>query len=388
MKFISITNRELEYGIKVDEIFWVQNRALTKEMVRDSKDEEILADIVAYMALPEVPRSSSEVLDEYYGLTEGMRKDEIEAALRRKNPDAIRLQLIKVYDEIRRILDESGKRFNELISDQNLQLVPRYFQVVFLSFYELMFVERMEVANYRGLVEQLKNIAQNIRITVGGNWSSANKTNNIRAVKGIIRNCFKPKEQIDPAVDSWLTEFETLLTQSKTEQSLYDFKQGFTKLDGRGEFDQECFDKIIKTLTAMANHSPGAVGYVCVGVADNDNHAKRVESLYSIESKEYRSFKITGIGHEAVRLQGSVDKFFRWLIQKVQTQPIDQSVKDSIGRTIRLVNYYGKDVVLFNLSASRDPIAYENKYYQRIGANLQEVKFSEYPELFRRFTQV
>jgi response regulator of citrate/malate metabolism len=52
-----------------------------------------------------------------------------------------------------------------------------------------------------------------------------------------------------------LTEFETLLTQSKIEQTLYDFKQGFTKLDGRGDFDQDSFDKIIKTLTAMANHS-------------------------------------------------------------------------------------------------------------------------------------
>lgn len=297
MKYISITNRELEYGIKVDDIFWVKNNVLRKEMVRESKDEEIVADLVAYMALPETPRSSSEVLDEYYGLVEGPRRDEIEAALRRKNPDVIREQFVKVYDEVRRVLDESGRRFSELISEQNLQSVPRYFQVVFLSFYELMFVERMEIANYRGLIDCLINIGQNIRITRGGNWSSANKTNNIRAVKGIIRDCFKPRERIDPSIDSWLTEFETLLVQSKTEQTLYDFKQGFTKLDGRGEFDQESFNKIIKTLTAMTNHSPNATGHVCVGVADNDNDAKRVESIYGIQCIEYKGFKIAGIGH-------------------------------------------------------------------------------------------
>ncbi|QFS46739.1 GmrSD restriction endonuclease domain-containing protein [Nostoc sphaeroides] len=385
MKYISITNANLEYGIKVNNIFWVKNNVLTKEMVRESKDEEVVAEIVAYMALqPEVPRSSSEVLDEYYGLIPGPRGIDIETALRRKNPDVIKGQFVKVYDEMRRILDESGRKFNELLSNQNA--VPRYFQVIFLSFYELMFIERMQIANRRGLVDSLMNISQNIDITRGGNWSSSNKTKNIKAVKGIVRDCFKPSEREDPALDSWLTEFETLLTQSKTEQALYDFKQGFTKLDGRTEFDQDNFDKIIKTLTAMANHSPNSTGYVCVGVADNDNDAKRVESIYGSQCVEYKGFKITGIDHEATRLKGSVDKFFGWLKQKIESQPIQQSVKSSIGRNIKLIDYHGREVVLFKLSAGRDPTAYDSKYYERIGANVEEIKFSEYNELFRRFS--
>jgi len=385
MKYISITNKELEYGIKVDDIFWVKTNVITKEMVRESRDEEVVADIVAYMALVETPRSSSDVLDEYYGFTEGSRKDEIENALRRKNPTVIREQFVKVYDEVRKILDESGKKFNELISNENA--VPRYFQVVFLSFYELMFNEKMEIADYGGLVDSLTNISQNISILRGGNWSSVNKANNIKAVKGIIRDCFKTRERNDPAVDIWLTEFETLLTQSRTEQTLYDFKQGFTKLDGRGEFDQDNFDKVIKTLTAMANHSPHSTGYVCIGVADNDGDARRVETIYNVQILEYKGFKITGVEHEATRLEGNIDKFFRWLIQRVQSQPVEQAVKDNIGSSIRMVNYYGKDVVLFSLSAGKDPTAYDGKYYQRIGANVQEIKFSEFPNLFRRFSQ-
>lgn len=384
MKYISITNRNLDYGIRVDDIFWVKNSVLTKEMVRESKDEEVVADIVAYIALlPEVPRSSSEVLDEYYGLIKGTKSNEIEMALRRKNPDVIKTQFVKVYDEIRRILDESGQKFNDLLSNQNA--VPRYFQVIFLSFYELIFIERMEIINRRGLVESLINISQNIDIPRGGNWSASNKTKNIKAVKGIIRDCFKPSEREDPAYDSWLTEFETLLTQSKTEQVLYDFKQGFTNLDGRCEFDQDNFDKIIKTLTAMANHSPKSTGYICVGVADNDNAANRVEAIYGIQCVEYKGFKITGIDHEATRLQGSIDKFYRWLIQKLESQPIEQSVKSNI--YIKLFSYHGREVVLFKLSADRDPTAYDGKYYERIGANLKEIKFSEYSNLFRRFTQ-
>ncbi|MEH1819649.1 MAG: hypothetical protein V7L31_11325 [Nostoc sp.] len=270
MKLISITNKNLEYGIKVDEIFWVKNGVLTKEMVRESKDEEIVADLVAYMALPEIPRSSSEVLDEFYGLKESPRQKEIEAALQKVNPDIIRRRFIKVYDQIRKLLEISQCKFSELIFSQPLQIIPRYFQIIFLSIYELMFKENMEVKNYQELSDKLKNIGQHINITTGGNWSTKNKSNNIGGVKGIIRDTFKIKEQVDPATDSWLTEFETLLTQSRTEQTLFDFKQGFTRLDGRGEFDEKSFSKIIKTLTAMANHSPGAIGYVCIGVADNE----------------------------------------------------------------------------------------------------------------------
>jgi hypothetical protein len=65
MKQISITNKQLEYGIKIDDIFWIKNNILTKAMLRDSKDEEIVADILAYILLPETPKSSGSVLDEY-----------------------------------------------------------------------------------------------------------------------------------------------------------------------------------------------------------------------------------------------------------------------------------------------------------------------------------
>jgi hypothetical protein len=386
MKTISITNKQLEYGIKVDNIFWMQNNILTKEMVRESKDEEIVADIVAYMALyPEVPRSSSDVLDEFYGLKESSKQEEIERSLQKVNSDTIRKRFVKVYDQIRKVLQESGCNFSELIFEQNIQSLPRYFQIFFLSFYELMFVDNMEVINSTELISKLTNIGEYIKIPTGGNWSAISKTTNISTVKGIIRNTFKVREKIDPATDSWLTEFETLLTQSKIEQTLYDFKQGFTKLDGRGDFDQDSFDKIIKTLTAMANHSPKAMGYVCVGVADTEATAKRVENLYRIPSREYRNFWITGIEHESVRLQGNLDNFFRWLIQQVQSQPIEQSVKDRIGKSIRLINYYQKAVVIFSIQGGSNPVTYDNRFYQRIGANVEEVKTAGLQELFRNF---
>ncbi|MBD0360403.1 MAG: AAA family ATPase, partial [Nitrososphaeraceae archaeon] len=386
MKKISITNKQLEYGIKVDDIFWVKNKILTKEMLRESKDEQIVADVVAYMLLPETPKSSASILDEYYGFKDGENQEKIETALVLKQPEFIKKQFMIIYNHIREILEGSKSNFSELICLNNLKYMPRPFQIIFLSLYDLIFKEQMEIANYDGLIKALKNINNDIDTTSGPTWSYQNKRRNISKVKGIIRDFFKKRNDNDPAKDSWLTEFETLLTQSKTEQTLYDFKQGFTELNGRGQFDQDNFNKIIQTLTAMANYSPNATGYVCVGVADNEQTAKRIKKIYNIDPVKYKNFKITGIEHEADKLQGNLDKFYRWIIQQIQSAPIPQIAKDTIGREIKIINYYDKSVVIFCLKAKEEPIPYNGKFYQRLGSNIDEIKVEEYAELFKRFS--
>ena len=386
MKEISITNKQLEYGIIVSDIFWVNNNILTKEMLRDSRDEEIVANILADILLNNVASSAS-MLDQYYGFGESSNQEAIERALAIKQPEVVRNQFITIYNQIRTILQESKKNFRDLIcvTHRKLNYTPRSFQIVFLAFYDLIIKDRMEISDYDQLISCLKNINKDIDTPSGPTWSHQNKRRNINKIKGLVRDCFKKRDIDDPATNSWTTEFETLLTQSKTEQSLYDFKQGFTKLDSKKEFDQNSFNKIIKTLTAMANHSPDATGYVCVGVADNDQAVQQIKKLYNIEPIEYKSFKITGIGHEAKILKGNEDDFFRWIIQQINLQPIEQSVKDDIARNIKVINYIGKTVVLFKLSTKESPILYNDKFYQRLGANVDEVKPAELKNLFKRF---
>ncbi|MCT7954123.1 GmrSD restriction endonuclease domain-containing protein [Laspinema palackyanum] len=388
MKNISITNKQLKYGIVIDEIFWVKNKILTKEMLRQSKDEEIIANIIAYMILsPSVPTTNSKILDEYYEFKEGENQERIQLAIKSKSAVNIKKQFIYIYDEIRKILHEANLNFAELICGQNtLNYISRPFQVIFFSFYDLIINKRMEIADYDGLIKSLKNINREINIRTSPTWNSNDKTRHIRKVKGLIQDCFKIREQEDPAIDCWRTEFETLLTQSKTEQVLYDFKQGFTNLNGAGEFNSDNFEKIIKTLTAMANHSPQATGYVCVGVADNEQTAQRIIQLYNIDSIEYKGYHITGIEHEALQLQKNLDNFYRWICQEINNHKgINQEVKTNLGNNIKLISYFNKSVVLFCIKPRKEPTSYFGKYYQRIGANIEEISVEEYTELFGRF---
>jgi hypothetical protein len=308
MKEISITNTNLTYGINVEDIFWVKNKIITKEMVRESRDEEVVADLLASMASSSIPPTSNTILDEYYGLRTSSRSEELDTALKKVGIETLRSQFISIYNEIRKVIDLSNKSFSELVFKDAAPRIPRYFQIIFLAFDKLMFKESKEIFAYPELIKKLNNISSKINITEGGNWSATNREDNINAVAGIIRESFKEKTS-DPATHKWLTEFESLLMQSKTEQTSYDFKQGFTNLDGKYIFNDESFGKIIQTLTAIANNSSNTVGYVCVGVSDAKKDSDRAKEVYGVTSKKYRGFYILGVGHEATSLKKNIDEF-------------------------------------------------------------------------------
>ncbi len=384
MKEISITNAGLEYGINVDDLFWVANNIITKEMVRESRDEEIVADLLSAISFGTLPGTSSNILDEYYGLKSSEKSEELDISLRKIGVDTLRNQYISVHNVIREIIRFSSKNFRDLLFDDNSKRIPRYFQVVFLAIHKLIFKENKEVSSYSELVKKLSGIARHITITEGGNWSSSNRIQNVDAISGIISSCFKEKTH-DPGASKWLTEFETLLMQSKTEQTSYDFKQGFIRLDGSNNFDNESFNKIILTLTAIANNSINTIGYVCVGVCDKKRDADRIKELYGVNPEKYRGFYITGITHEIINLAKDLDDFYRQLIQKIKTQPISEESKDYLSKNIRIVNYFDKDIVIFKTQSLQSPMIYDGKYYVRHGANVSEVKAENYSSFFRSY---
>ena len=107
--------------------------------------------------------------------------------------------------------------------------------------------------------------------------------------------------------------------------------------------------------------------------------------VYGVESKRYRPFYITGIGHEAKILSKDLDDFFRQLIQKIKKQPIPIEAIDYVSKNIRLIRYFDKDVVVFKIESLKAPIYYDKKYYVRHGANVNEVPVENYSDFFAEY---
>lgn len=240
MKNISITNRNLDYGISADNIFWVKNSIITKEDLRQSKDEEVIADIVAWVSSDKGVRSSSDILDQLYEFgevdSESSLASSIELQIQKLHEDVVMANIQAVFDEIIRVVEFSGKTFNKLLFENQQAKIARYFQIVFYSFYELLIKENMEVSDIERLVDSLDKAGDRaIRLAGGGgNWSAKEKQTQSDALAGIIRKCFSKRQSHDPARNQWVTRFENILMQSSTEQTLYDFKVGLHPLVEKG----------------------------------------------------------------------------------------------------------------------------------------------------------
>jgi len=149
MKMISITSKNLPYGINVDDVFWVSAAIIRREQVRESKDEEIVAEIIAAMLLDEIPASSSTILDEFYSLKAiSKRANELEEKIRIRSFEKVKSDFFKVFDEIKQLLAIADQSFNSLIAkDRTFDKVPRYYQIVFLALYKLMIKDNKKVSS-------------------------------------------------------------------------------------------------------------------------------------------------------------------------------------------------------------------------------------------------
>lgn len=387
MKKISITSKDLPYGINVDDVFWVASAIIRREQVRESKDEEIVADIIAAMLLDEMPASSSNILDEFYSLKAATKRSmELEKKIRIQSVDNVKSNFFRVFDEIKELLEIAGKTFNNLISkDKTFDKVPRYYQIVFLALYKLLVEENKKVNSQYDLLQIMDGITANIQLSKGGgNWSATERENSINAIVGMIGKCFVDNLD-DPAIVKWSTEFETILKQSQIEQGCFDFKIGFCDLR-TGEFNEKAFLKGIKTLTAMANKGTGSVGYVIAGVADKKEDAECIEKKYrKYEAIVRENYYITGLNYDIDALKLSADRYFQKLIQILEKAPIEEKYKSYIGNNIKFLRYGDKDILVMKVMGLDSPAIYDNEYYQRMGANVDKIEVKDMSELFSRF---
>ena len=134
MKLISINNKNLKYGIDADSVFWIKEKILKKEDSRDSKDEEIIADIVAWIASDKSQRSSSDILDGYYGFNENSDSSlQIDRSINKIGEDVIINSIQICFDCLLEIIKRSGENLRNLLFSDPQPRFPRFFQLYFIA---------------------------------------------------------------------------------------------------------------------------------------------------------------------------------------------------------------------------------------------------------------
>lgn len=295
MKRTSITNRELAYGIDADEIFWVKQGIITKEQVRESRDEELVADVVAFMVSDQPTSSRSEFLDDYFGLggeddASLERGRQIESAIQKRTQNLVIPDFQRTLDELQLTLAHSMQTLGQLLFAAQPARAPRYFQAVFLAFYELIVRKGMEVKDRTLLVDRMRNSGSSIAVPEGGNWGADQRRRTVDSVVGMYGPAFGPATTADPAIVHWVTQLENILSQSYTDQNSYDFKQGFLRLDGTNAFDEGSLHKILETCVGIANIGRTSKGYILIGIVKREETASRISRIFSVMPRKYETF--------------------------------------------------------------------------------------------------
>jgi len=393
MPQLSITNYSLDYGVNVDDIFWVRNGVLRREDVRESLDEQLVLDILIDCVTDPIPTSGTRIRDDYYSFGDSddpspsRASTSISLAIEMAGLDAVADSFMKAYDEIRTVLAASDKRFSALINAGSGGRAPRYFHGVFLAFYELLFRDNLRVRDYAAAGMALTNVGANMSVPGGGgDWTGPNKRTTIDAVKGVIRSSFEgPVKGDDLACFGYASQLETLLGNALVEQQLFDCKQGFYTLNVPRVFDDASLSKIARTLSAMANAGKGAVGYIAVGIADSEADADRIRSLDGTTPSIFRGFRIVGIDREATICGKPLSDYWHWVVQKIAATRLEAGLAASIASSARLVSYHGHAVGLLKVEAGSAPSFFGDEMYERSGSDTLVVPRSDYLRLYRSF---
>ena len=370
MKQISINNYKLDYGINLGTIFWCQHGIISKNNIRDSRDEEMVAHLLSAILKKPRPSATSYNLDKFY-----QTNGDFENLISLRGESTIIDNFEAVFEEVQKTFESTGSTFKQVLFKTDVDHVNRVFQVFFLAFYDLLVDEQKKIDNYVELCRSLEGIGDRFFIDKADTFlHSKEREEAIAMAKGFMSKYFSNRTNNDPALSNGITRMRNLLSSSQTENTNYDFKIGFHHLEGKGDFNHGLLKKVVKTLSAMANQGPESVGYVVVGVADDEEDAKRYESYYGRQFRQYKGFYVTGVQDEAKKYK-SYDLYTKYVKDQIKAvTEVDDTFRSMITRNMDFIRFYDRSILIFRVYNEGQPVKYDNKYFERNGSHNTEVK--------------
>lgn len=380
MKKISINSRDLGYGINMGGVFWRKHNLITNENIRESRDEELVAHLLSALLVEPRPAATSKNLDSFYG-----DNDVIEQTIKKLGEDYIVAMFQSVFEEFRKTFESTRSSFFRVLFNEQTSYLNRSFQVFFLAFYDLLVKEQMKINSYYNLAKSLEGIGDRyITPNADGYKLAKPREQGVEVVKGLIRNHFIKRKENDPVLNNGVLKLENLLGSSKTENTSYDFKIGLHKMQNPSEFDDACFEKVLRTLTAIANSGKDSIGYVVIGVADKKNDSDFHEKFYKTKSVEFKEFLITGVQAE-VKLYKNDEEYRTKIENKIKQSKITPSKYiDQILRNIDYFNYYDKSILILKIQTDGEPVKFGDNYYERQGTSTIQIPRDKEINLWQR----
>ena len=387
MSKISLSNHRLSYGISIEDTFWMKNEIFTRNDFRMSRDEEVVAFILIYLIAGQIT-SVGNKLNLYYGYSRNPLETNIPVEVTSVQQGIDRMGRERIVQEfhitlscIKDMLAEYGDSFRNLLGfTKDISDISVQFQAVFMAIHRLIIKEHKTEYIATKIVNALNRKAA----LLSGKTNQNNLQTITNMIYGLIEGAFVKGDQEDPAIDDWSMKCINILNRSRTEQVLYDFKIGFVELK-KNKIEKEVIEKVLKTLTSINNVGPNRVGYVIVGVADDEKHAQIYKKEYGENYHKEGNFAIIGIEHDAKAVGMNLDRYTHSVKELVKdSTTITDEYKQHILTNMKTPLLYGHQLFIFKTEFSQ-PTPYDNNYYLREFSDVRKLSPEEIPVLFNSY---
>lgn len=371
MYSISIDLPKTKHGylIQAEDVFWVRHGILRSTDLRDSMDEQCIADIAACVIGGACLERSKEALDKIYDLHD-KESERIETALKVYGADRFAKEFSFCIDEIIKVCSEGQEEVlrSVIFESKTTNPYPSVFAIIFLSFHELLIKNNLKVSNYAEVKKLIRGL--NRRIEIGQKAASPEeRRKNIDQVKGLIRGVFVPNDK-NPRTyaGSTIPDIDVTIRRSSIELPNYELKQGITSLSGQSrKVESDILNKIITTIAAIGNNGPDSTGTILIGVADKEEDASRIEQLDKIKPHLVGNRFVVGVSREAKALGLNLEKYVTKIRDAISRSSLSDPIKSSVLSRIDFHEYYGLGIVVIEIPNQKELSFVNGDVYWRSG---------------------
>ncbi|MEU9924543.1 DUF262 domain-containing protein [Streptomyces griseoluteus] len=385
MDQLSISRRGLEYGLAMEDMFWVRHDIVAQDDIRSSGDEEMVLDLVLDAVIRPWPTSGWQNRDMAYGVHRKIRSASSEDVNRAVDAIGVEelhqriLSVVGLIDDVMEGHDSLGRHMVKLETyDKGTQ---RQFQAVFAALYSLTFDDGMVPKSHDAVRTVLDNFwGRGLSIPTGGSaWGKEKKQALYPNVKRKLKRAFyKPEPRRATIQLNSRLYIDSLLQGPIAEEPLIELKQGFCTLSDPPMEDAELFEQVIQTAVGMANHGKSAEGLILIGVADKPSAAARLEQLFGVKALPVQGQLVVGTFEQISHLGYDVDKWWRKWQSKIQTSKLSTEFANSLAHTFKPV--YCDGLLLWEMRPKSvgKPISYDGRFFVRVGSSTQEMAADDF----------
>ncbi len=373
---IGNTRENSRYGLNADNTFWVKQGIITIQDLKNSDDEEIIADILISILLGEPFARSKERLDKAYDLSSELYA-KIEVALIRYTPEKIKKDVQNTFSVLKNCIESVSTETNFLrnvVTPTARIPIKNAFYTIFMALYDLLVKEDLSPCDNSGLFHSLHDLQSRIKVETHYS-TTANRQQNIALTEGLMRPFFVRKEPAALSHGSGLAlDFENSIRRSKIETPRYEFKQGLLRLSKDRKYDKALEEQILKTICAIANIGPKSEGYIFIGVADKSPDAKRIQELDGVTPIVISKHSVVGIDREATVLGITLEDYCRRIVGFIKASTLSDFLISSVLSNIDIIDYRSLSVIRIKVPSQTEISYYGDEVYERQYNNTEKVE--------------